>query len=166
MSKNGGFTLIELLVAISIIAILSVIGFISYQTVLRQGRDAKRQSDLKTIQSALEQYHNDQSNYSLFNGGTCSAGKVAFNTTSPCNLTDPVGAKTYMNRVPVDPLSSNSQYLYVPYNSSSGVGCDNDITICNGYCLYANLENPTGISNPTNCASPLPAGYNLAVTAP
>lgn len=166
MPKSRGFTLIELLVTISIIAILFSIGLMAYSAVLKQGRDSKRQSDLRSIQSALEQYFADQFYYPLYNVSTCSNGRVAFNASSPCKLTDPSNTKTYMNSVPIDPLSSNPQYLYVPFNYSTGAGCDNVSNICNGYCLYANLENASGISNPPDCSSPLPNGYNFAVTTP
>ena len=51
------FTLLEMLVVIGIIAILLGLGAISYSTAQRKARDAKRKSDLKTIQNALEQYY-------------------------------------------------------------------------------------------------------------
>lgn len=64
--NNWGFTLIEILVVIAIIAILISIGMASYTTAQRQGRDAKRRGDLKSIQNALEQYYaNNNSNYPL-----------------------------------------------------------------------------------------------------
>lgn len=52
-----GFTLIELLVVISIIGILIALGTASYTTAQKKGRDAKRQADMKAVQSALEQYN-------------------------------------------------------------------------------------------------------------
>lgn len=58
MLKNKkGFTLLELLVVISIIAMLITIGLSSFSTAQRKGRDAKRKSDIKEIQNALEQYY-------------------------------------------------------------------------------------------------------------
>ncbi len=121
MSKSRGFTLIELMVAFTIIAVLSAIGLVVYSSVLKQGRDSKRQSDLRSIQSAVEQYFADQFYYPsaiTFNGGALSAG-----------------GKTYLNTVPVDPLNSNA-YSYVPTSS--------------GYCIYANLENASP-GKPTAC---------------
>lgn len=111
--KKHGFTLIELLVTISIIAIITAIGFVAYSTVSKQGRDAKRQSDLKSIQSALEQYRADQGNYpaSLTFGGSLTSG-----------------GRAYLNVVPTDPTGS-PEYNYTVSSSS--------------YCLYANLENST-----------------------
>lgn len=60
MSINNfrkGFTLLELLVVISIIAILITIGLTSFTTSQKKGRDAKRKSDIKDVQNALEQYY-------------------------------------------------------------------------------------------------------------
>jgi len=53
----AGFTLLELLVVVTIIAILAGIGLSNYTRSLSRGRDAKRRADLKSIQSALEQYY-------------------------------------------------------------------------------------------------------------
>jgi type IV pilus assembly protein PilE len=49
------FTLLEMLVVIGIIAVLVSLGFASYSTVQKKARDAKRQSDLKSFQSVMEQ---------------------------------------------------------------------------------------------------------------
>lgn len=64
MQKNKlskGFTLIELLVVLGIIAVLvSLIAFNFNQARMR-ARDVTRKSDLKQLQSALEEYKNDNS---------------------------------------------------------------------------------------------------------
>lgn len=54
---NSGFTLLELLVVISIIVILITMGLSSFSTAQKKGRDAKRKSDMKEVQNALEQYY-------------------------------------------------------------------------------------------------------------
>ncbi len=100
MPKYRGFTLIELLVTISIIAILSAIGLVVYSSVIKQGRDSRRQSDLRSIQSALEQYYAD--NFSYPSAPLPAPGNPL---KSPNNL------KTYINQMPGDP-SSPRQYYY------------------------------------------------------
>lgn len=147
MSKFRGFTLIELLVAISIIAILSIIALVAYSAVLKQGRDSKRQSDLRSIQSALEQYNSDQGFY---------PATITFDGSSGLSY----GGKTYLNTVPTDPTGS-PQYSYAP----SPLSCDNSTTAkqCTSYCLYANLENSSS-SQLGSC--PSVTGYNFAVTPP
>ena len=49
-----GFTLIELLVVMSIIAILSVIGFTMFTSAQANARDARRKIDIDAIQNAIE----------------------------------------------------------------------------------------------------------------
>lgn len=98
--KKNGFTLIELLVVISIIAILTTIGVMTYQTVLKSGRDSKRQSDLRAIQNAIEQYRSD-------------------NGVSPAVLPDlaPASGRKYMEAIPNDPNPSPyPQYCYIASN--------------------------------------------------
>jgi len=119
--KSRGFTLIELMVVISIIAILTAIGLVSYSAVAKQGRDSKRQSDLRSIQSALEQYRADQSSYPA---SLPAAGNP---------LKSPDGTKTYLNQLPQEPLGS-PQYGYNLVSTS--------------YCVYARLENSNpGLGN-------------------
>lgn len=143
--KSNGFTLVELLITISIIAILTAIGLVSYSAVAKQGRDSKRQSDLRSIQSALEQYRADQGFYA---GSLPPPG-------SP--LRSPDGSKTYLNQVPQEPLSS-PQYGY----NALPMNCDNSSVKCTSYCIYAYLENnPPGIGN-----CPPSSSYNFTVTPP
>ena len=63
INKTKGFTLIELLVVIAIIGILSSVVLASLNTARRKARDAKRISDLKQLQLALEMYYDDHSGY-------------------------------------------------------------------------------------------------------
>lgn len=123
MPKHTGFTLIELLITITIIAILSAIALVSYTAFMKNSRDAKRQSDLKFIQSALEQYHADNFKY-------------------PESLSILTSGKVYINQIPKDPNGSPYSYSYEqPW-------CGKD----KGYCLRANMENPPPLSDP-NCSS-------------
>lgn len=150
MPKTRGFTLIELLIAITIIAVLAAIGFVAYTGVLKSGRDSKRQSDLRSIQSALEQYNNDQGYY-----------PVSITIDQP--LPKPGSPTPYMNKVPGDPLPPpHANYSYASYNSSGSV-CDNSSSNkCVKYCLYADLEgSPSGLSG---CAAF--GAYDFAVTPP
>lgn len=136
VNKTKGFTLVELLVTISIISILSVIGMVAYSTVLKQGRDSKRQSDLRSIQSALEQYYADQFSY---------PDNLSFGSSLV------FGAKTYMNRIPTDPTGEPLGYGYGYVLQSFG------------YCLYAKLEN-SNPGTPLPCGPN--GSYNFVVSPP
>ncbi|KKQ18273.1 MAG: hypothetical protein US31_C0006G0004 [Berkelbacteria bacterium GW2011_GWA1_36_9] len=58
-----GFTLIELLVVMFIIAILASLVIVNVNSARKTARDAKRMSDLKSIQGALEMYNNKSGSY-------------------------------------------------------------------------------------------------------
>jgi len=63
MIKQKGFTLIELLVVIAIIGILSAVVLVSLSSARQKSRDARRLSDIRQIQTALELYFNDVGSY-------------------------------------------------------------------------------------------------------
>lgn len=152
-SRNErGFTLIELLITISIIAILSAIGLIAYSAVLKQGRDSKRQSDLRSVQSALEQYNSDQGFYPAASPSPFTPGGSLTSTTGNPSPNPSASPKVYMNTIPSDPLPS-PQYNYVPLPSNSS------------YCLCAKLENSSNPEIISFCSSAC-SSYNFAVTPP
>lgn len=167
--KSRGFTLIELLVTISIIAVLSVIGIVAYSSVVRQGRDSKRQSDLRAIQSALEQYNSDQGFYptqnliiSKDNGLDTLLGNQALSQRFHSNIgnqTLSATPKVYINSLPQDP-NTTPRYKYVALPNTP---CDNTtIARCTSYELCAKLENSSVTSFSCGGAS----GYNFKVTPP
>ena len=57
--KNKAFTLLELLVVIGIIAVLVSLATVAYSSAQKGSRDSRRQSDMKSIQSALEVYYSE-----------------------------------------------------------------------------------------------------------
>lgn len=61
--NKKAFTLIELLVVIAIIGILASFSSVALQSARGRARDAKRVSDIKQIQIALELYYNDSNQY-------------------------------------------------------------------------------------------------------
>lgn len=173
MKNVRGFTLIELLIVISIIGILSAIGLVLYSTVLKQSRDSKRQSDLKSIQLALEQYNNDQGFYPLpYRINICppTDGSAGTGTLKVgCPLTDPAGRKKYLDSVPDDPSYNPSHLVHYRYvaiddrDRNNIVTCNNVRNICTNYCLYALLES---LSSSDLKGCPTFGSYNFAVTPP
>ncbi|MCL5784711.1 MAG: type II secretion system GspH family protein [Patescibacteria group bacterium] len=154
---NNGFTLIELMVSMSIIAILSAIGLIVYSTAIKQGQDARRQSDLRSIQSALEQYYSDQGYYPAA-GTSCTNGAFKFG----CALKDPTGKKTYLNTIPTDPTGS-PEYSYTALPISPAI-CDNSAVNgnCNNYSLCAKLANTSSVVGSCEAGG----SYNFTVGPP
>lgn len=167
MRRNAGFTLIELLIVITIIAIMSAVGFTSYVTFVKNSRDAKRQSDLKFIQSALEQYFADQKYYPQAGSGSCpSTGDGLFR--NKCSLTNLNGTKIYINQIPSDPNNTVNNYRFEPRVQScdSSPICDNATSNkCACYCLFVKMENQQGDKTEGRCSLP-PQNYNFSLTRP
>ena len=89
MKKSKGFSLIELIVVITIIAVITAVGTVSFSTTNKKARDGRRLADLEKIRMSLEVMRQ-------------------VGTTYPGSL--PVLAPTYLNAVPVGP--SQDTYLY------------------------------------------------------
>lgn len=104
------FTLIELLVVIAIIGILSSVVLASLNTARAKGRDARRVSDIKQIQLALELYA-DQN---------LGRYPTALSSVAP----------TYISTLPKDP-STNNDYFYAALGS---------LASCTGYHIGGLLE--------------------------
>ena len=99
MFKNHqrGFTLIELLVVIAIIGILSSVVLASLNSARKKGRDARRISDLKQIQLALELYYDSNSGY-----------PTALSSLAP----------SFIATIPTDP-SNQAAYSYAALGTGS-----------------------------------------------
>lgn len=127
-SYKRGFTLIELLVVIAIIGILSSIVLASLNSARKKGRDARRVSDVKQIQLALELYYDAHSNYptaAQYDADLVSEG--------------------FISVVPKDP-STNVAYTYAALGSG---------TTCSNYHVGATLETTghTALSSDADAAA-------------
>jgi general secretion pathway protein G len=110
--RKKGFTLIELLVVIAVIGILSTVTLIAFAGVREDARDARRMSDLREINMAMEMYNTATGAYIDSAAGVDSVTAIS----------------TYMPVVPVDPTNSGS-YQYMWLNGTTA-----------WYCVYALLE--------------------------
>jgi len=117
-SKRSGFTLVEVLVVLSIIAVLSAVVYANFAEGRAQGRDAKRQSDLRNLQTAIELYRQDNGRYPERCPTTGSSWSGQVGTSYEC--TDGSGmyildlAPKYIRSLPSDSRlqGANSGYVY------------------------------------------------------
>jgi type II secretion system protein G len=132
MNKKG-FTLIELLVVIAIIGMLSGIVLVSMTTARKKARDARRQSDIRQIQLAMEM---------CYDASDCNAAEKYLTSASmPTNI-DTDSSPCYLCPVPKDPLG-------YPYGWIDNTGSDQK------YCVYATSE---AVANLWYAASPKGVG--------
>ncbi|MCL4338153.1 type II secretion system GspH family protein [Patescibacteria group bacterium] len=126
-NDNYGFTLLELLVVISIITVLIAMGLTSFSSAQKKGRDAKRKSDIKEVQSALEQYYS-VCGYAYI---TPAGGGNSFFTAINC----PTPPISIMPAVPVDPQGT-------PYYCGPTPGASNCTTSSYTVCTGLESESP------------------------
>lgn len=118
--KNKGFTLIELLVVIAIIGLLASIVSVALNNARQKSRIAKRLADLKSVQTALELYYNDNNAYP----STSSAWRsqcAAWGSYSASNVI-PGLVPTYISTLPADPsmVSASNYNCYLYRSDGSG----------------------------------------------
>lgn len=96
--KNEGLTLMELVISLAIVGILAIwmITGLKPKAQIDKAKDSKRKSDLKRIQTALEDYYNDHNCYPK---------------TLVCNDS----FQPYLKKIPCDP--DGGSYYYSPQQS-------------------------------------------------
>ena len=115
-NKQNGFTVLELLVVIAIIIILAAISILALNGKRAKARDAKRESDIRQIRTALEFYYSDENEYPIIEQamalGVANAQKLCSkNEGGFVSAETECSQKVYMAEVPTDPLTSQS-YIY------------------------------------------------------
>jgi len=141
-NNKKGFTLIELLVVIAIIGLLSSIVLVSLGPARKKARDARRQSDIRQIVTAMEMCLDDSG---------CGNGGYAAVTAASGRITG-IGASTnfatYLSPLPSDPGggtagctdTGSSEMAAGQYcGFASGAGAST-------YCIFARLSNGTWIT--------------------
>lgn len=120
--KTKGFTLVELLVVISIIGLLSTLAVVSLGSARSRARDARRISDIKQIQTALELHFADQGIYPV----EATAITLGVDNTTDTltdsgfeNSSSPTGGSTYMGQVPAN-FDSPADIDDYEYQSADG----------------------------------------------
>lgn len=147
---RSGFTLIELLVVIAIIGLLSTLAVVALNSARQRSRDAKRVSDIRQIQTALELGFSETSNYpvaataiTLGDATHKVLCNVAAASTFQTSLVAPGACGTvFMGLVPSNPTPGGADYSYT---SAAGSGT---------YSITFTLEGATGqLGSGVNCAN-------------
>ncbi len=140
--KHSGLSLIETIIVMAIIALLLIAFLVMLFDQLPKSRDAKRKSDLNLIQTAFEDYYNDNECY------------------PPTGSLDNCGSedlRPYLRNIPCDPMDEQP-YQYQPAGN-----------VCAGYRIYTRLENNDPIIDEIGCTGGcgggLDASYNYGVSS-
>lgn len=158
-TAKRGFTLIEILIVIAIIGVLASVVLVGLGPTQKQGRDARRISDLKQVQNVLELYFQKCRRYP--GDETCAATNPATWAELQTSLqgagigltqsipNDPVAGKTFSYGVSTDGTSyilraglesPGNQVLSTDVDGVVlGLDCNDDPAVnadgITGYCL-------------------------------
>lgn len=110
-NKRSGFTLIELLVVIAIIALLSTLAVVALGSTRKKANDAKRLTDIKQVQTALELYYSEHQGYPVTTANGVMLGDANASCLNAAGFAARGCATPYMQQVPHDP-SGTALYQY------------------------------------------------------
>lgn len=115
--KEKGFTLIELLVVIAIIAILSTVVMAGLNSARAKSRDAKRISDIKSMQKSLDLYLDTCGNYPLIGVGVyevigSGTGLLTATFDGTCGGGAGETFGDFMAVLPVNPAPNGTDFTY------------------------------------------------------
>jgi len=156
MKNKKGFTLIELLVVVAIMGLLAALAVVALNTARARARDARRVSDIKQIQTALELYYMDNYKYPADLTPTTIEDLCLSSATDFAN---PCSGTTYMGAVPQNPqprTDGSCVGSYYTYNATD-VGSGTDLSYYIVYCLGSatgdiaagyHWGTPAGIADP------------------
>ncbi len=127
--SDEGFTLIELLVVVSIIGVISSVGFVSLGKARVKTRNSVRVAQMAELRKAMELYF--YANQSYPRNGTVGNP----NEETDIQSLAPFLVPTFMPYIPNDPRPTPENYmyvwkdngkefgLYIPYGNDDGISC-------------------------------------------
>lgn len=130
---SRGFTLIELLVVIAIIGILSSVVLASLNSARLKGRDARRISDIKQLQLALELYYDANQSYPA----------VAYTSGNASTSLSALTSGNFISSIPNDPTNGGT-YVY-SYASADASGAACTVAPCASYIVKAVIEGANAV---------------------
>lgn len=142
MRTINGFTIVEATVVITVISILLMIGFVSYNSIQVDARDNTRKGDMSRIQDALERYYRDNGEY--------PAACPSYNVGCPIDNLGSYLVPKYLENIPYDPRFHNNpsgsyiDYEYVHTNVPTSYGVRVSFEgITPNFCLVGKNMEPT-----------------------
>jgi prepilin-type N-terminal cleavage/methylation domain-containing protein len=138
--KNQGFTIVELLIVIVVIGILALLVITTYSGIQAKARNAKRQTDIQSLQTQLEAFFSQNGYYpSLTDMNSSTWRATNMKSLDPNALVDPSSTcnPTSASCLVSAPVAKSYSYAVT---DSSGNPCEVTDTNCAQYTLTAEYE--------------------------
>lgn len=157
MKNKKGFTLVELLVVVAIIALVATFAAVAVNSARSKQRDASRLSNIRQLQSALEDSFNETNTYPdgdlLPLGDASQSICLGSNGFSPdCSGVD----STFLRVVP-QTYEDGLEGIVTCGEPARRAFCYSVKNDGDSYVIYFELENaftPVGLQAGVNCATP------------
>jgi len=143
--KQQGFTLIELLIVSIIVGILATLVAMTYSGVQAKNRNARRQTDIQQIQSQLEAYYAQHSQYPSLANLSDSKWRadnmkdLKEDLVSDPSWKDGVSSCTANGKATFTSQPAEKCYSYQA-TAADGASCTDEAVVCAQYTLTASLE--------------------------
>lgn len=108
IKKHSGFTIVELLIVIVVIGILAAIVIVAFNGVQQRARYAQHQSDIASVDKAIQLYYADTGSYPTISSAGGNTGSCA---TCLNNINGLV--PKYIARLPSFPPGGTGYYVYI-----------------------------------------------------
>ena len=135
--KSQGFTIVELLIVIVVIGILALLVITTYSGIQAKARNAKRQTDIQSLQTQLEAFFSQNGYYPSLTDMNSSAWRTAnmksLDQNALIDPSNPTQSTTLVNGAVA------KSYSY-QVTDSSGASCEATDTNCAQYTLTATYE--------------------------
>lgn len=135
--SNKGFTIVELLVVIVVIGILALLVITTYGGIQAKARNAKRQTDIASLQTQLEAFFSQNGYYPSLtdmNGAAwLSTNMKSLDLQSLIDPSNPTQSKTLLT------APAAKSYAYA-VTDNSNASCEAVDTNCAKYTLTATYE--------------------------
>lgn len=144
MKFNRGFTTIELLVVVVIIGLVITLSVLALGSARQKSRDAKRVTDIKQIQTALQLYHSLHNAYPLsgerilLGEGVSCGGNPCLTVSSENGIAATAAGTPLLTLITANPQPGGAPYTYASPDGKS-------------YELTFSLEAPIGDLFAPNC---------------
>lgn len=157
MKKQKGFTLIEILIVVAIVAIIGTLAAVAVNSARSKQRDATRLANIRQMQSAFEDYFNENNQYPV--GELLPIGDTSQSACLGISgfHADCSGESATIIRIVPSTFDDGLKDLVACGEPKRNAFCYTQLDFGASYVIHFELENglpSVGLQKGVNCATP------------